>query len=174
MSDAEIAVQTFLEENVDANLEDLIAEDERIAEEHKENLASGKVKKVEEKTRPKLKGIIIKENVSSQSLQTRKIISNADLKNKGKAKVGEVPELKKGTSTSDKDHVDTQEDRSTSNKAQVEEQKQIVTTTDRAQVVQSRLSSAFLYKHFKRSSVSSQEIGYDTNSSMNLNVKAKT
>ena len=134
MSGAAIAVQTFMEENVDANLEDLIAEEERIAEEHKENLTSGKVKKVEEKTRPKLKGIIIKENVSSQSLQTRKVISDADLKNKGKAKVGEVPELTKKTSTSDKDHVDTQEDRSTSDKARVEEQKQIV-TTDRKSVV---------------------------------------
>ena len=118
MTDADIAVQTFLEVNVDANLEDLIAEEERIAQEHKENLASGKVKKIEEKTRPKQKGIVIKENVSSQSLPTRNIISDANPKDKGKAKVGETPR-----STSDKAQVDTQGSKSTSDKAQVEKKK---------------------------------------------------
>ena len=146
----------------------LIAEEERIAQEHKENLASGKVKKIEERTIPKQKAIVIKENVSSQSVPTRNIIFDVNPKDKGKAKVGETPR-----STSNKAQVDTQGDKSTSDKAQVEKQKQTVATSDRAQVVQSKLSSA-LQSHFIRPNATSQETGYDKNSLIDLNIKAKS
>ncbi|KAK1360566.1 hypothetical protein POM88_045040 [Heracleum sosnowskyi] len=127
-TDEEIATQLFLEEHgADATIEDIEAEEKMLAEEHEKNLKSGKVKKVIKVSRPKEKGIVIKENVNSQqSLQysRRPVETNLD-KGKGKLIAGQV--LKKVQSTSDI--------------AQVDKSMKAVTTTDTTQVVQTQLSS---------------------------------
>ena len=168
MTDADVAIQTFLKMNVDANLQDLIAEEERLAQEHKENLASGKVKSLEKNTRPKQKGIVIKENESSQSLTSKKAPTVADSKDKGKAKIGEA-----SRSTSDKAHVDAQERKSTSDIAHVEKQKQTFTTSDKAQVVQTKPVSKPL-PGFIRPTTTAQEVEVSKNPPIDLNIRSKT
>ncbi|KAK1380647.1 hypothetical protein POM88_027391 [Heracleum sosnowskyi] len=128
-TDEEIAAQLFLKEHgADATIKDIQAEEKMLAEEHEKNLKSGKVKKVVKVSRPKEKGIVIKENVNSQqSLQysRRPVEANVD---KGKGKLVEETQIfKKAKSTSDN--------------AQVVKSLEAVTTTDSTQVVQTLISS---------------------------------
>ncbi|KAK1396548.1 hypothetical protein POM88_006411 [Heracleum sosnowskyi] len=85
--DEEIAANVFMEEHgKDVTTEDIQAEEQMLAEEHRKKLEAGIYKKKEIKApRKKEKGIVIKENVNSdQSLQysRRPVIKNTD---KGKA-----------------------------------------------------------------------------------------
>ncbi|KAK1380135.1 hypothetical protein POM88_026879 [Heracleum sosnowskyi] len=137
-TDEEIAAQLFLEEHgADATIEDIQAEEKMLAEEHEKNLKSEKIKKVVKVSRPKEKGIIIKENVNSQqSLQYSRRPVEASL-DKGKGKlVKEKQVLKKAQSTSDN--------------AQVDKSLEAVTTTDTIQVVQTQLSSSQLQRMFAK------------------------
>ncbi|KAK1397655.1 hypothetical protein POM88_007518 [Heracleum sosnowskyi] len=103
-TDEEIAAKMFMAEHGKGiSIEDIQAEEQMLAEEHKKNVEAGIYKKKEIKApRKKEKGIVIKENVNSdQSLQysRRPVIKNAD---KGKGKLVEEEQLpKKIYSTSD-------------------------------------------------------------------------
>ncbi|KAK1396974.1 hypothetical protein POM88_006837 [Heracleum sosnowskyi] len=138
-TDEEIAAKVFMAEHgKDVTIEDIQAEEQMLAEEHKKNLKAGIYKKKEIKApRKKEKGIVIKENVNSdQSLQysRRPVITNAD---KGKGKLVEEEQLpKKIYSTSDIAQVETRLAKSTSDAAQVDVSTKVMTTSDVAQVVQ--------------------------------------
>ncbi|KAK1398204.1 hypothetical protein POM88_008067 [Heracleum sosnowskyi] len=122
-TDEEIAAQMFLEEHgADATIEDIQAEELMLAKEHEQNLKSGKVKKTVKVSRPKERGITIKENVNSQqSLQQAK--RSEEVKpDKGKGKLVEEHQIQK--------------------KAQ--------TTSDTAQFVQTQLLSTQLQGTFSR------------------------
>ncbi|KAK1354735.1 hypothetical protein POM88_047991 [Heracleum sosnowskyi] len=139
-TDEEIATKVFMAEHgKDVTIEDIQAEEQMLAEEHKKNLEAGIYKqKVIKAPRRKEKGIVIKENVNSdQSLQysRRPIGSNAD---KGKGVMIEEPNLEK-------------KNYSTSDNAQVDVIVKNVPTSDNAQVVQTQLSSPL--QGFKRSSL---------------------
>ncbi|KAK1352302.1 hypothetical protein POM88_053566 [Heracleum sosnowskyi] len=139
-TDEEISTKLFMAEHgKDVTIEDIQAEEQMLAEEHKKNLEAGIYKqKVIKAPRRKEKGIVIKENVTSdQSLQysRRPIGSNAD---KGKGVMIEEPNLEK-------------KNYSTSDNAQVDVIVKNVPTSDNAQVVQTQLSSPL--QGFKRSSL---------------------
>ncbi|KAK1394729.1 hypothetical protein POM88_013785 [Heracleum sosnowskyi] len=129
ITDEEIAAQLFLEEHgADATIEDIQAKELMLAEEHVKNLKSGKLKKIVKVTRPKEKGIIIKENVDSQqSLQQAKRAVETKL-DKGKGKLVEEHQIMKKAQT-------------TSDNAQVVQTMEAVTTSDSTQVLQTQLSS---------------------------------
>lgn len=128
-TDEEIAAQMFLEEHgADATIEDIQAEELMLAKEHEQNLKSGKLKKTVKISRPKERGIIIKENVNSQqSLQQEKRSEEAK-PDKGKGKLVEEHQIQKKAQT-------------TSDIAQVVQTMEAVTTSDTTQVVQTQLSS---------------------------------
>ncbi|KAK1397459.1 hypothetical protein POM88_007322 [Heracleum sosnowskyi] len=138
-TDEEIAAKMFMAEHGKGiTIEDIQAEEQMLAEEHKKNIEAGIYKKKEIKApRKKEKGIVIKENVNSdQSLQysRRPVINNAD---KGKGKLVEEEQLpKKIYSTSDIAQVETRLAKSTSDAAQVDVSTKVMTTSDVAQVVQ--------------------------------------
>ncbi|KAK1391689.1 hypothetical protein POM88_010745 [Heracleum sosnowskyi] len=139
-TDEEIATKVFMAEHgKDVTIEDIQAEEQMLAEEHKKNLEAGIYKQMVIKApRRKEKGIVIKENVNSdQSLQysRRPIGSNAD---KGIGVMIEEPNLEK-------------KNYSTSDNAQVDVIVKNVPTSDNAQVVQTQLSSPL--QGFKRSSL---------------------
>ncbi|KAK1393573.1 hypothetical protein POM88_012629 [Heracleum sosnowskyi] len=106
VTDEEIAAQLFLEEHgADATIQDIQAEELMLAKEHEQNLKSGKVKKVVKVSRPKEKGIVIKENVNSQqSLQQAKKAEETS-SYKGKGKLVEESVQKKAQTTSDNAQV---------------------------------------------------------------------
>ncbi|KAK1401154.1 hypothetical protein POM88_000759 [Heracleum sosnowskyi] len=137
--DEEIVAKVFMAEHgKDVTIEDIQAEEQMLAEEHRKNLEAGIYKKKEIKApRKKEKGIVIKENVNSdQSLQysRRPVIKSAD---KGKGKLVEEEQLpKKIYSTSDIAQVETRLAKSTSDAAQVDVSTKVMTTSDVAQVVQ--------------------------------------
>ncbi|KAK1359330.1 hypothetical protein POM88_043804 [Heracleum sosnowskyi] len=127
----------FKEHGKDVTIEDIQAEEQLLAEEHRKDVEAGIYKqKVIKAPRRKEKGIVIKENVNSdQSLQysRRPICSNAD---KGKGVMIEEPNLnKKFKSTSDIAQVETRLAKSTSDAAQVDVITKVMTTSDVAQVV---------------------------------------
>ncbi|KAK1394958.1 hypothetical protein POM88_014014 [Heracleum sosnowskyi] len=138
-TDEEIAAKMFMAEHGKGiTIEDIQAEEQMLAEEHKKNVEAGIYKKKEIKApRKKEKGIVIKENVNSdQSLQysMRPVIKNAD---KGKGKLVEEEQLpKKIYSISDIAQVETTLAKSTSDAAQVDVSTKVMTTSDVAQVVQ--------------------------------------
>ncbi|KAK1364675.1 hypothetical protein POM88_040236 [Heracleum sosnowskyi] len=141
VTDEEVATQLFLAEHgKDVTIEDIQAEEQLLAEEHRKDVEAGIYKqKVIKAPRRKERGIVIKENVNSdQSLQysRRPIGSNSD---KGKGMMIEEPNLEK-------------KNYSTSDKAQVDVIVKDMPTSDNAQVVQTQLSSPL--QGFKRSSLS--------------------
>ncbi|KAK1384398.1 hypothetical protein POM88_022133 [Heracleum sosnowskyi] len=152
-TDEEIAAKVFMAEHgKDVTIEDIQAEEQMLAEEHKKNLEAGIYKKKEIKApRKKETGISIKENTQQSIQYTRRpVIKNAD---KGKGILVEEEQLpKKNYSTSDKAQVEVFEAKSTSDKAQVDVIVKDVPTSDNAQVVQTQLSSPL--QGFKRSSLS--------------------
>ncbi|KAK1358671.1 hypothetical protein POM88_043145 [Heracleum sosnowskyi] len=136
-TDEEIAAKVFMAEHgKDVTIEDIQAEEQMLAEEHKKNLEAGIYKKKEIKSpRKKETGITIKEN-TQQSIQSirRPVITNAD---KGKGILVEEEQLpKKFKSTSDIAQVETRLAKSTSDAAQVDVTTKVMTTYDVAQVVQ--------------------------------------
>ncbi|KAK1360238.1 hypothetical protein POM88_044712 [Heracleum sosnowskyi] len=141
LTDEEIATKMFLEEHGnEVTVEDMEAEMLSLAEEHEKKLKDGTYKKKAVKVpRRKEKGIFIKE-ISQQSIQdSRKpIIANTD---KGKGKLVEEEQLpKKIYSTSDIAQVESRLiNKSTSDVAHVDIATKIVTTSDKAQVVQNQL-----------------------------------
>ncbi|KAK1353363.1 hypothetical protein POM88_052498 [Heracleum sosnowskyi] len=147
ITDEEIAAKLFLEEHGgEATVEDMDAEMQILAEEHKKKVEAGTYKKKAVKApRRKEQGISIKENVNSQqSLQysRRPVGASTD---KGKGKLIEEPELsKKAHSTSDMAQVESRPNQSTTDVAQVDNSAKIVTTYDTAQVVQTQLISSQL------------------------------
>ncbi|KAK1379176.1 hypothetical protein POM88_025920 [Heracleum sosnowskyi] len=142
-TDEEIAAKMFMAEHgKDVTIEDIQAEEQMLAEEHKKNVEAGIYKKKEIKApRKKEKGIVIKENVNSdQSLQysRRPVIKNAD---KGKGKLVEEEQLpKKIYSTSDIAQVETRLAKSTSDAAQVDDPIEVKLASDKAQAVQTQLA----------------------------------
>ncbi|KAK1388842.1 hypothetical protein POM88_017020 [Heracleum sosnowskyi] len=139
VTDEEVATQLFLAEHgKNVTIEDIQAEEQLLAEEHRKDVEAGIYKQKNTKTpRRKEKGIVIKENVNSdQSLQysRRPSGSNAD---KGKGVMIEEPNLnKKFKSTSDIAQVETRLAKSTSDAAQVDVTTKVMTISDVAQVVQ--------------------------------------
>ncbi|KAK1363787.1 hypothetical protein POM88_039348 [Heracleum sosnowskyi] len=136
-TDEEIAAKVFMAEHgKDVTIEDIQAEEQMLAEEHKKNLEAGIYKKKEIKApRKKETGITIKEN-TQQSIQSirRPVIPKAD---KGKGILVEEEQLpKKFKSTSDIAQVETRLAKSTSDAAQVDVTTKVMTTSDVAQVVQ--------------------------------------
>ncbi|KAK1369518.1 hypothetical protein POM88_035610 [Heracleum sosnowskyi] len=127
ITDEEIAAKLFLDEHDgEVTVEDLEAEMKMLSEEHKKKVASGNYKKKSVKA-PKKKeiGISIKENTQQSIQYTRRpVIANTD---KGKGILVEEGQLpKKNYSTSDVAHVDIST--------------KVVTTSDKAQVVQTQLA----------------------------------
>ncbi|KAK1389321.1 hypothetical protein POM88_017499 [Heracleum sosnowskyi] len=117
ITDEEVATQLFLAEHgQDATVEDIQAEEQMLAEEHKKKVASGNYKKKSVKApRKKEIGISIKENTQQSIQYTRRpVITNTD---KGK---------RISKSTYDAAHVDVST--------------KVVTTSDKAQVVQTQLA----------------------------------
>ncbi|KAK1387947.1 hypothetical protein POM88_016125 [Heracleum sosnowskyi] len=139
-TDEEIATKMFLEEHGgEVTVEDMEAEMLSLAEEHEKKLKDGTYKKKAVKVpRRKEKGIFIKE-ISQQSIQdSRKPMIAKNDKGKGKLVEGQLP--MKNFSTSDKAQVEVFEARSISDAAQVDVSTKIVTTSDKAQVVQTQLA----------------------------------
>ncbi|KAK1361435.1 hypothetical protein POM88_045909 [Heracleum sosnowskyi] len=151
ITDEKIAAKLFLEEHGgEATVEDMDAEMQILAEEHKKKVEAGTYKKKGAKApRRKEQGISIKENVNSQqSLQysRRPVGASTD---KGKSKLIEEPELsKKAHSTSDMAQVESRPNQSTTDVAQVDNSAKVVTTSDTAQVVQTQLISPQLQGTF--------------------------
>ncbi|KAK1379154.1 hypothetical protein POM88_025898 [Heracleum sosnowskyi] len=128
-TDEEIAAKIFIKEHgKNVTIEDIQAEEQMLAEEHKKNLEAGIYKKQEIKApRKKEVGISIKEN-TQQSIQCtrRPVIGNTD---KGKGIMIEEPNLeKKDNSTSDIAQVETRLAKSTSDAAQVDDTTKVMTT----------------------------------------------
>ncbi|KAK1360455.1 hypothetical protein POM88_044929 [Heracleum sosnowskyi] len=122
-TDEEIAAKIFMKEHgKNVTIEDIQAEEQMLAEEHKKNLEAGIYKKKEIKApRKKEVGISIKENTQQSIQYTRRpVIGNSD---KGKGIMIEEPYLEK-------------KDKSTSDAAQVDVSTEVMTTSDAAQVVQ--------------------------------------
>ncbi|KAK1387892.1 hypothetical protein POM88_016070 [Heracleum sosnowskyi] len=119
-TDEEIAARIFIKEHgKEVTIEDIQAEEQMLAEEHKKNLEAGIYKKKEIKApRKKEVGISIKENTQQSIQYTRRpVIRNSD---KGKGILIEKPYLeKKDNSTSDIAQVETRLAKSTSDAAQV-------------------------------------------------------
>ncbi|KAK1378063.1 hypothetical protein POM88_024807 [Heracleum sosnowskyi] len=136
-TDEEIAAKIFMKEHgKNVTIEDIQAEEQMLAEEHKKNLEAGIYKRKEIKApRKKEVGISIKENIQQSIQNTRRpVIRNSD---KGKGIMIEEPNLKKkDISTSDIAQVETRLDKSTSDAAQVDVSIEDMTTSDVAQVVQ--------------------------------------
>ncbi|KAK1384011.1 hypothetical protein POM88_021746 [Heracleum sosnowskyi] len=136
-ADEEIAAKIFIKEHgKNVTIEDIQAEEQMLAEEHKKNLEAGIYKKKEIKApRKKEVGISIKENTQQSIQYTRRpVIGNTD---KGKGIMIEEPNLKKkDNSTSDIAQVETRLAKSTSDAAQVDVSIEDMTTSDVAQVVQ--------------------------------------
>ncbi|KAK1394458.1 hypothetical protein POM88_013514 [Heracleum sosnowskyi] len=136
-TDEEIATKIFMKEHgKNVTIEDIQAEEQMLAEEHKKNLEAGIYKKKEIKApRKKEVGISIKENTQQSIQYTRRpVIGNSD---KGKGIMIEEPYLeKKDNSTSDIAQVETRLAKSTSDAAQVDVSTKVMTTSDAAQVVQ--------------------------------------
>ncbi|KAK1397218.1 hypothetical protein POM88_007081 [Heracleum sosnowskyi] len=137
VTDEEVATQLFLAEHgKNVTIEDIQAEEQLLAEEHKKNLEAGIYKKKEIKApRKKEVGISIKENTQQSIQYTRRpVIGNTD---KGKGIMIEEPNLKKKIySTSNIAQVETRLAKSTSDAAQVDDTTKVMTTSDVAQVVQ--------------------------------------
>ncbi|KAK1352397.1 hypothetical protein POM88_053336 [Heracleum sosnowskyi] len=136
-TDEEIAAKIFMKEHgKNVTIEDIQAEEQMLAEEHKKNLEARIYKKKEIKApRKKEVGISIKENTQQSIQYTRRpVIGNTD---KGKGIMIEEPNLKKkDISTSDVAQVETRLAKSTSDAAQVDVSIEDMTTSDVAQVVQ--------------------------------------
>ncbi|KAK1394289.1 hypothetical protein POM88_013345 [Heracleum sosnowskyi] len=136
-TDEEIAAKIFMKEHgKNVTIEDIQAEEQMLAEEHKKNLETGIYKRKEIKApRKKEVGISIKENIQQSVQNTRRpVIRNSD---KGKCIMIEEPNLKKkDISTSDIAQVETRLAKSTSDAAQVDVSIEDMTTSDVAQVVQ--------------------------------------
>ncbi|KAK1388202.1 hypothetical protein POM88_016380 [Heracleum sosnowskyi] len=122
ITDEEVATQLFLAEHgQDATVEDIQAEEQMLAEEHKKKVASGNYKKK-----------------SSIQYTRRPVITNTD---KGKGILVEEGQLpKKNYSTSDIAQVESRISKSTSDAAHVDVSTKVVTTSDKAQVVQTQLA----------------------------------
>ncbi|KAL1811543.1 hypothetical protein ACET3Z_021608 [Daucus carota] len=159
MTDEELARLIFEQENPEANLdlELIAAEEAELKKEHIEAINSGKIQKpAKSTTKPKEKGILIKEStVADQSLPVKKVYSEDEYTSKGKSKVDEHLEKgweKKKSTTSDKDQVvkekkleaaisdkahvaEPQKERLTSDIAQVNKDAKKDTTSDKAQAV---------------------------------------
>ncbi|KAK1394497.1 hypothetical protein POM88_013553 [Heracleum sosnowskyi] len=139
-TDEEIATKMFLEEHGgEVTVEDYDAELRMINEEHKKKMEDDTYKKKAVKVpRRKEKGIFIKE-ISQRSIQdSRKPMIAKNDKGKGKlVEEGQLP--MKNFSTSDKAQVEVFKARSTSDAAQVDVSTKVVTTSDKAQVVQTQL-----------------------------------
>ncbi|KAK1376195.1 hypothetical protein POM88_032388 [Heracleum sosnowskyi] len=135
-TDEEIATKIFMKEHgKNVTIEDIQAEEQMLAEEHKKDLEAGIYKKKEIKApRKKEVGISIKENTQQSIQYTRRpVIGNSD---KGKGIMIEEPYLeKKDNSTSDIAQVETRLAKSTSDTAQVDVSTEVMTTSDAAQVV---------------------------------------
>ncbi|KAK1383709.1 hypothetical protein POM88_021444 [Heracleum sosnowskyi] len=136
-TDEEIAAKIFMKEHgKNVTIEDIQAEEQMLAEEHKKNLEAGIYKRKEIKApRKKEVGISIKENIQQSVQNTRRpVIRNSD---KGKGIMIEEPNLKKkDISTSNIAQVETRLAKSTSDAAQVDVSIEDMTTSDVAQVVQ--------------------------------------
>ncbi|KAL1804880.1 hypothetical protein ACET3Z_027948 [Daucus carota] len=139
------------------DLELIAAEEAELKKEHVEAINSGKIQKpAKSTTKPKEKGILIKEaTVADQSLPVKKVYSEDEYTSKGKSKVDEHLEKgwdKKESTTSDKDQVvkekkseaaisdkahvaEPQKERLTSDIAQVNKDAKKDTTSDKAQAV---------------------------------------
>ncbi|KAK1396131.1 hypothetical protein POM88_005994 [Heracleum sosnowskyi] len=140
-TDEEVAAKLFIAEHgKDVTIEDIQAEEQMLAEEHRKNLEAGIYKKKEIKApRKKETGIIIKENTQQSIQYTRRpLIRNSD---KGKGKMIEEPNLKeKEYSTSDIAQVETRLPKSTSDAAQVDDTIEVKPASDKAQAVQTQLA----------------------------------
>ncbi|KAK1386919.1 hypothetical protein POM88_015097 [Heracleum sosnowskyi] len=140
-TDEEIAARIFIKEHgKEVTIEDIQAEEQMLAEEHKKNLEAGIYKKQEIKApRKKEVGISIKENTQQSIQYTRRpVIRNSD---KGKGKIIEEPNLKKkDNSTSDIAQVETRLAKSTSDAAQVDDTIEVKPVSDKAQAVQTQLA----------------------------------
>ncbi|KAK1360837.1 hypothetical protein POM88_045311 [Heracleum sosnowskyi] len=140
-TDEEIAARIFIKEHgKEVTIEDIQAEEQMLAEEHKKNLEAGIYKKQEIKApRKKEVGISIKENTQQSIQYTRRpVIRNSD---KGKGKMIEEPNLKKkDNSTSDIAQVETRLAKSTSDAAQVDDTIEVKPASDKAQAVQTQLA----------------------------------
>ncbi|KAK1402415.1 hypothetical protein POM88_002020 [Heracleum sosnowskyi] len=140
-TDEEIAARIFIKEHgKEVTIEDIQAEEQMLAEEHKKNLEAGIYKKQEIKApRKKEVGISIKENTQQSIQYTRRpMIRNSD---KGKGKMIEEPNLKKkDNSTSDIAQVETRLAKSTSDAAQVDDTIEVKPASDKAQAVQTQLA----------------------------------
>ncbi|KAK1365854.1 hypothetical protein POM88_041415 [Heracleum sosnowskyi] len=140
-TDEEVAAKLFIAEHgKDVTIEDIQAEEQMLAEEHRKNLEAGIYKKKEIKApRKKETGIIIKENTQQSIQYTRRpMIRNSD---KGKGKMIEEPNLKeKEYSTSDIAQVETRLPKSTSDAAQVDDTIEVKPASDKAQAVQTQLA----------------------------------
>ncbi|KAK1381633.1 hypothetical protein POM88_028377 [Heracleum sosnowskyi] len=141
ITDEEIAAKIFMEEHGnEATMEDIDAEMKLLAEEHQKKIKAGTYKKKSVKApRKKEVGISIKENTQQSIQYTRRpVIANTD---KGKGKLVEEGQLpKKIYSTSDVAQVESSINKSTSDVAHVDISTKIVTTSDKAQVVQTQLA----------------------------------
>ncbi|PKC50836.1 hypothetical protein RhiirA1_405848, partial [Rhizophagus irregularis] len=142
MTDEELARLIFEQENPEANLdlELIAAEEAELKKEHVEAINSGKIQKpAKSTTKPKEKGILIKEaTVADQSLPVKKVYSEDEYTSKGKSKVDEHPEKgwdKKKSTTSDKDQVvkEKKTEAAISDKAHVAEPQKEILTSDKAQ-----------------------------------------
>ncbi|KAK1401537.1 hypothetical protein POM88_001142 [Heracleum sosnowskyi] len=139
ITDEEVATQLFLAEHgQDATVEDIQAEEQMLAEEHKKKVVSGTyMKKSVKAPRKKETGISIKENTQQSIQYTRRpVIANTD---KGKGILEEEGQLpKKNYSTSDVAQVESNISKSTSDVAHVDVSTKVMTTSDKAQVVQTQ------------------------------------
>ncbi|KAK1390407.1 hypothetical protein POM88_018585 [Heracleum sosnowskyi] len=140
-TDEEIAAKIFMEEHGgEATVEDIDAEMKLLAKEHQKKIEAGTYKKKSVKApRKKEIGISIKENTQQSIQYTRRpVIANTD---KGKGKLVEEGQLpKKNYSTSDVAQVESRINKSTSDVAHVDISTKVVTTSDKAQVVQTQLA----------------------------------
>ncbi|KAK1378819.1 hypothetical protein POM88_025563 [Heracleum sosnowskyi] len=122
----------------EATMEDIDAEMKLLAEEHQKKIKAGTYKKKSVKApRKKEIGISIKENTQQSIQYTRRpVIANTD---KGKGILVEEGQLpKKNYSTSDVAQVESRINKSTSDVAHVDVSTKVVTTSDKAQVVQTQ------------------------------------
>ncbi|KAL1802827.1 hypothetical protein ACET3Z_031474 [Daucus carota] len=159
LTDEELARLIFEQENPEAklDLELIAAEEAELKKEHVEAINSGKIQKpAKSTTKPKEKGILIKEaTVADQSLPVKKVYSEDEYTSKGKSKVDEhlekglnkkkpttsdkaqvVKEKKSEVAISDEAHVaESQKGKLTSDTAQVNKEAKKDTTSDKAQAV---------------------------------------
>ncbi|KAL1818273.1 hypothetical protein ACET3Z_013142 [Daucus carota] len=143
MTDEEYARLLFEQENPEAklDLELIAAEEAELKKEYEQAITSGKIQKpAKSTTRPKEKGILIKETtVADQSLPIKKVYSEDEYTSKGKSIVDDSLEkgwTQKKPTTSDKDQVvkGKKSEAAISDKAHIAESQEEKLTSDTAQV----------------------------------------